>query len=139
MQVERSTIAAVNVALLDNWPACTEIHGMDNEQEPADEDVITAEKLFWFFATAYVLRANGILAEGKEAILDSLDVYGWGNWRDHVKNQLEVDEGFIKSIYALCTEYKTRNQAVAFILRGFGCLNTEERMAEFPELAQPPQ
>jgi hypothetical protein len=54
MQVERSTIAAVNVAMLDNWPVCTEIHGMDNEQEPADEDVITAEKLFWFFATATV-------------------------------------------------------------------------------------
>ena len=104
-----------------------------------ESDAITEEKLFWFFTTAYTLHAIGILAEGKQSKLDSLDVYGWGNWKEHVKSRLKVDEGFIKSVYALCTEHKTRNQAVAFILRGFGCPNAEERMAEFPELALMPQ
>ena len=101
-----------------------------------DEDAITEEKLFWFLTTAYIIRAIGLLDEAKELRLDALDVYGWGNWKEHVKKQIQVDDGFITSVYALCTEYQTRDQAVAFILRGFGCPSANERVAEHPELIE---
>jgi hypothetical protein len=75
-----------------------------------------------------------LLAEGKEERLDTIEAYGWGNWREYVRNALEVDEGFIRSVYALCTEFKSRQKAIGFILRGLGCPSVEERIAEHPEI-----
>ena len=99
-----------------------------------EDDPITEDKLFWFFATAYILHATGLLAEGKEERLDSIEAYGWGNWRDYVKQALEVDVGFIRSVYALCTEFKSRQKAIGFILRGLGCPSVNERLAEHLEI-----
>ena len=101
-----------------------------------EHDPITEDKLFWFFTTAFILRAIGLLSEEKEARLNDLDPYGWGNWKDHVKNTLEIDEGFVNSVYALCSEFKSRQKTVAFLLRGFGCPAVDQRIAEHPELQE---
>ena len=101
-----------------------------------EDDPITRDQLFWFFVTAYVLHATGLLAKEKEERLDLIEAYGWGNWREYVKQVLEVDEGFIRSVYAFCTEFKSRQKAIGFILRGFGCPSVEERIAEHPEIVE---
>ena len=75
--------------------------------DQSDDDPITEEKLFWFFTTAFILRAIGMLPEEKESRLDDLDPYGWGSSKDHVKAVLEVDEGFVVSVYAICSEFKS--------------------------------
>ena len=99
-----------------------------------NEDAITEEKLFWFLATAYVLRVVGLLRPDKEDKLNSLST-GWeDNWQDHVRTQLGINDTFIRNLYGLCSEFKTAVQAVSFILRGFGCPSTDARLSEFTEL-----
>lgn len=107
---------------------------MAKKKKLREADTITEDKLFWFMTTAYILRAVRLLDKEKERKLDSLDELGAGNWKDNVRESLCVDDKFIRSIYALCTEYRDRTQAVAFILRGFGCPCADERMFEFSEL-----
>ena len=103
---------------------------MVRQNKEPESDQITEEKLFWFLTTAFILRGAGLLAEGKEDKLNVLNA----NWLQIVKINLGVDESFIKEVYTLCTEYKDRNQSVAFILNGFGCPCVEQRMSEFSEL-----
>lgn len=83
------------------------------------------EQFRWLMATAYVLSCVGLLNSETRMKLDSLDELGAGNWRQLTAAELGVGESFIRSVYALCTEFKDSGQAIGFILRGFGCPNVD--------------
>ena len=99
-----------------------------------NDDAITAEKLFWFLTTAYILRAVGLLRPDKEEKIDLLTASSGTDWREEVRSHLDINDTYIRSLYAVGTEFKTKMQSVRFILRGLGCPSTEERLSEFHEL-----
>ena len=107
---------------------------MDADEPAEDDDAITEEKLFWFLATAYILRAVGLLRPDKHEKLASLTAHWTSDWGAHIRMQLDINDTFIRNVYGNCTEFKSPFQSVAFILRGLGCPSAEARMAEFNEL-----
>ena len=83
-------------------------------------------EVFWYLAAHYVASVVGLLRPEKEQKLDALSE----GWKVHVKEELGVDSSFVRSVYALCTEWKTRAQALSFILRGFGCTEADSVVAD---------
>lgn len=89
------------------------------------------EKLFWFLATAYVADTVGLLDEDKAAKLASFEAAaGQQTWQEHVRSSLDVDDDFVKRVYALCRKRKNEPQSIGFILRGLGCLCVDDRLRE---------
>ncbi len=90
------------------------------------------ETLSWYLAAAYVADTVGLLNPLKAAKLSSFEAeVGTKTWQEHARQWLNVDDEFIKSVYALCRERgRTELQSVGFILRGLGCESTEERVQE---------
>lgn len=89
------------------------------------------EKLFWLLAVAYMADVVGLLDETKAAKLSSFEAAaGTHTWQEHVRETLEVDDNFLKRVYALCRKRKSEVQSLGFILRGLGCPCTDERLRE---------
>lgn len=83
-------------------------------------------QLYWIFVTAYVLRAVGKLPPEKEREIDRFTP----EWRGIVEAELEIDTDFVKRLYAYATDRMEETRAVIFIIRGFGCPQTAERLRE---------
>ena len=89
------------------------------------------ENLFWCLAAAYLMDAVGLLDEDKAAKLASFEAAaGQQTWQEQVRNSLEVDDDFVRRVYALCRKSKDEAQSLGFILRGLGCPCAEERLRE---------
>jgi hypothetical protein len=89
------------------------------------------EKLFWCLAAAYLRDAVGPLDEDKAAKLASFEAAaGQQTWQEQVRNSLDVEDDFVKRVYALCRKRKDEAQSLGFILRGLGCPCAEERLSE---------
>jgi hypothetical protein len=89
------------------------------------------EKLFWLLAAAYLVDAVGLLDEDKAAKLASFEAAaGRQAWQEHVRDSLEVDDDFVRRVYALCRKRKDEAQSLGFILRGLGCPCADERLRE---------
>ena len=88
--------------------------------------------LFWFMATAYVADAVGLVDRRKAAKLASLESLGGDGrtWQVHVRSSLDIDDAFVRKVFALCAKRKSEVQTLGFILRGLGCPCTEERLEE---------
>ena len=136
---EAARIVPRTPSKLNNRDECEKVRAkgrreMATGKRNRKDDLTDEQKFFWFMTTAYVLSAIGLLDQEKEQKLDSLDEYGAGNWKECARGSLGVDAKFIRSVYALCSEYRDRQQSIGFILRGLGCPCVEERLAEFSEL-----
>jgi hypothetical protein len=96
----------------------------------ASDDPITEEKLFGFFAAAYVLDVAGMLDPAKKSRLDSLQVPGCPAWDQAVEQMYGISRTFVRSVYALCSELKSPEDSILFIIRGLGCPDYQSRLAE---------
>ncbi len=89
------------------------------------------EKLFWFLATSYVADVVGLLSGDKAAKLASFEAAaGQQTWQEHVQESWDVDDNFVKKVYALCRKRKDEAPSLLFILRGLGCPEPVERLKE---------
>lgn len=53
-------------------------------------------------------------------------------WQQHVELALGADQGFVRTVYNACLEYDTsKEEAIAFLLRGFACPIVDELVDEF--------
>jgi hypothetical protein len=86
------------------------------------------DKLFWLLAAAYVLDAVGLLDPHKAAKLSSFEATIGTTWQESVRQELDVEEDFVRSIYEICQTGRTKVQALGFILRGLGCPNVDEQL-----------
>jgi hypothetical protein len=94
------------------------------------------QKLFWCLAAAYLMDTVGLLDEDKAAKLASFETTaGQQTWQDQVRISLDVDDGFVKRVYALCRKRNGEIQSLGFILRGLGCPCAEERLRELLPVA----
>jgi hypothetical protein len=91
-----------------------------------------AETLSWYLGAAYVADSVGLLNPNKAAKLSSFEAeVGTKTWQEHARQWLNVEDEFIKSVYALCRKCgRTELQSLGFILRGLGCESAEERLQE---------
>ena len=102
------------------------------KKKSANENEDFEQNLFWFMAAAYIGDTIGLLDERKAAKMSSLEsLAGGATWQEQTRKSLEINDSFVKKVYALCTKQgKSEVQAIGFILRGLGCPNTEERLRE---------
>lgn len=89
-----------------------------------------ATETFWFLVVAYVLHSVNLLSESLETRLDSLQAVTYPDWKKQIKKTLGVGPQFIRSVYALCSEHKSRMQSLGFVLRGLGCPHPQSRLVE---------
>lgn len=99
------------------------------ESSPRDDD-LTEENLLGYFTVAYVLNAVGLLDPAKKKRLDSLKYPDCPSWNQAVEDAYGITLTFVRSVYGLCTEYRSPPESVCFILRGLGCPDYHERLEE---------
>ena len=93
------------------------------QKRKANWSALGSEEVFWYLASAYVADAVGLLDASQDAKLSQLtaDEQHVVSWQSHMRQQLSVDDAFVRTIFAYCTEQRTAEEAIAFILGGLGC------------------